>query len=373
MKLFIEPNDVLMFRDGRPFAGGDDHFARGIFPPSPATVYGALRSHILSNKSGEFDTFKSDASNISKDITDEIGTPDKLGLFALTQFTLAKRNGSDIEQFFTMPKDVVKKKGSEDLKQYGLTPQKFSKSKIMTDLPSGLINMWHPSEDAMEAVLGFLSLKEMAGYLTGKVPSIVTETKELFVTEERTGIRKSKTSRSVETGGLYSVEYFRLNKDIGFAVEVENTNLLSEAGMLRLGGDNRSAKYSKASWNGIHAENIKKKIAKTNRFKLVLTTPAIFKNGWLPEGIFSNTMQGQINGIEVKLIGACVGKPVGIGGYDFVKNHPKVMKKAVPAGSVYYFELKNSTVDSLFERLWLKSISDERAQEGFGITLIGGI
>ncbi|NWF75603.1 MAG: type III-B CRISPR module-associated protein Cmr3 [Nitrospirae bacterium] len=372
MKIFIEPNDVLMFRDGRPFAGGDDHFARGIFPPSPATIYGALRSHMLSNKSGEFDTFKSDASKISKHITDEIGTPDKLGLFALTQFTLAKRNGSIIEQFFTMPKDVVKKKGSEDLRHYGLMPQNFSEGKIMTDLPSGLINMWYPSEDTMEAVSGFLSVKEMADYLNGKVPSIVAETKYLFDKEERTGIRKSKTLRSVETGGLYSVEYFRLNKDVGFAVEVENTNLLPESGILRLGGDNRAAKYSKASWNGIHAENIKKKIAQNNHFKLVLTTPAIFKKGWIPEGIDSNTMQGAINGIELKLISACLGKPVGIGGYDFVKNHPKVMKKAVPAGSVYYFELKEGAVDSLFDRLWLKSISDERAQEGFGITLIGG-
>lgn len=372
MKLFIEPNDVLMFRDGRPFAGGDDHFARGIFPPSPTTIYGALRSHILSNSWSEFNKFASEQEQIPEDFKTEIGTPKKLGSLTLCQFTLARRNNSGIEQFFVMPKDVIKKKGSEDLKQYVLSPQKFPESKIMTDLPSGLVNMWYPSEDAMEAVSIFLSLKEMTDYLIGKAPSIVTATKELFDTEERTGIRKSKASRSVETGGLYSVEYFRLNKDSGFAVEVDNTKLLAEFGILRLGGDNRSARYSKTSWNEIPTEPIKKKIAETNCFKLVLTTPAIFKNGWIPEGIDSNTMQGQINGIEARLISACMGKPVGIGGYDFVKNHPKVMKKAVPAGSVYYFELKDGTVNSLFEKLWLESISDERSQEGFGITLIGG-
>ncbi|MFN3533317.1 MAG: type III-B CRISPR module-associated Cmr3 family protein, partial [Candidatus Brocadia sp.] len=32
MKIFIEPNDVLMFRDGKPFSGGDDHYARSTFP-----------------------------------------------------------------------------------------------------------------------------------------------------------------------------------------------------------------------------------------------------------------------------------------------------------------------------------------------------
>lgn len=372
MKLFIEPNDVLMFRDGRPFAGGDDHFARGIFPPSPATIYGALRSHILSNHWSEFNKFKDNSEQIPEDVKREIGTNEKLGSLVLSQFTLARRNSNGIEQFFPIPKDVVKKKGSGDLKLYELAPQKLPENIIITDLPARLLNMWYPSEDVMEVVSGFLSLKEMARYLTGVAPSKVIESIDIFAIDERTGIRKSKTSRSVETGGLYSVEYFRLNKDIGFAVEVDNTKLLPEFGILRLGGDNRSARYSKTSWNEISTEPIKKKIADTKQFKLILTTPAIFINGWLPSGIDLNTMQGQINGIEIKLISASIGKPVGIGGYDFVKNHPKVMKKAVPAGSVYYFELKEGTVDSLFERLWLKSISDERKQEGFGITWIGG-
>jgi CRISPR-associated protein Cmr3 len=231
--------------------------------------------------------------------------------------------------------------------------------------------MWNPTEKPMEAVSGFLSSKEMGNYLLGNAPSI-TEADKLFQTEERTGIQKSRKTRSAETGRLYSVEYFRMSESSGFAVEVENTKLLPESGILRLGGDNRSARYSSGAWKEIQVDEIKNKIAETKRFKLALTTPAIFKNGWLPEGIDSNTMQGQINGVEVKLISACIGKPVGIGGYDFVKNHPKVMKKAVPAGSVYYFELKEDNGGSLFEKLWLKSISDERAQEGFGITLIGG-
>jgi CRISPR-associated protein Cmr3 len=285
---------------------------------------------------------------------------------------LARRSDNGIEQFFPMPKDVVKKKGVEERTPYILTPKKLSGNKIMTDLPAGLINMWISAEEAMEAAAGFLSSKEMTDYLAGKVPSTIAELNDLFVTEERTGIRKSKTTRSVETGGLYSVEYFRLNENVGFIIEVDNTKLLPDSGILRLGGDNRSAGYAKASWSEIPVDAIKKKIAETKCFKLVLTTPAIFKNGWLPEGLYSNTMQGQINGVEVTLISACIGKPVGIGGYDFVKNQPKVMKKAVSAGSVYYFELKDCNIDSLFERLWLKSISDERAQEGFGITLIGG-
>jgi CRISPR-associated protein Cmr3 len=374
MKLFIEPNDVLMFRDGRPFAGGDDHFARGIFPPSPATIYGALRSHILSNCWSEFNKFKDNQDQIPENVKKEIGTPKELGSLALCQFTLAKINGNSVEQFFPMPKDMVKEKGIEDGKPSILTPLNLSNSRTITDMPVGLSNMWNPTEKPMEAVSGFLSSKEMGNYLLGTAPSI-TEADKLFQTEERTGIQKSRKTRSAETGRLYSVEYFRLKENTGFAVEVENTKLLPElgtSGMLRLGGDNRSARYTVESWTEIPVEPIKKKITDTKLFKLVLTTPAIFKQGWMPDWINADTKQGQINGISVKLTGACVGKPIGIGGYDFVKNQPKAMKKAVPAGSVYYFELTEGDAESLFENVWLKSISDEKTQEGFGITLIGG-
>lgn len=384
MKLFIEPNDVLMFRDGRPFAGGDDHFARGTFPPSPATIYGALRSHILSHHWSEFDNFKNDQRQIPENVKKEIGTPDELGSLALCQFTLAIKNGNGVEQMFPMPKDVVMEKGSspcpslakrgisEKEELYILNPTSFSGIKTITDIPQGLSNMWHPSEKAMEAASGFLSSKEMSEYLLGKSPSERTPPDKLFDTEERTGIQKSRKTRSVETGRLYSVEYFRLSEHTGFAIEVGNTELLLPSGILRLGGDNRSARYATESWNEILVDQIKKKIAETKHFKLVLTTPAIFKKGWLPDWINTDTKQGWINGISVKLTGACVGKPIGIGGYDFVKNQPKVMKKAVPAGSLYYFGLTEGDVDSLFENVWLKSISDEKTQEGFGITLIGG-
>jgi len=370
MKLFIEPNDVLMFRDGRPFAGGDEHFARGIFPPSPATIYGALRSHILSVKSGEFDTYKNDASIIDREITDEIGTPDEPGSLVLRQFALAGRDGSGLEQFLPIPGDVVKEK-DENGRLHLLSPVHFPGGRLMTDLPEGLNNMWITTEGAMEAASGFLSSVEMEKYLLGEIPT-PTESERLFSIEERTGIGKSPVTRSVEAGRLYSVEYFRLNKDFGFVVEVQGTELLPESGIMRLGGDHRSVKYKTVSCNDIPLEPVKNMIVDRRRFKLVLTTPAIFKQGWLPGWINPGTKHGDINGVKVRLTGACVGKPVGIGGYNLARNIPKLMKKAAPAGSVYFFEVTDGNPEKLFEILWLKSISEEKSQEGFGITLIGG-
>jgi len=372
MKLFIEPNDILMFRDGRPFAGGDDHFARGTFPPSPATIYGALRSHILSINSGEFDTFKKEPPKISKDITDEIGTPNELGTLKITQFAVAKNDGTQIKQYFPIPRDIAKEKGKEDSKFYILRPDSSINNIALTDMPSGLQHLWFAIDEALESASGFLSKDEMTAYLLGKAPEKIIEAKGIYETEERTGIRKNRQTRSVHEGGLYSVEYFRMKEGFGFALEVEGTKLFPDSGIMRLGGDHRSANYSECSWNGIDNKLVTDKISKEKHFKLILLTPAIFKYGWLPESIDHNTFESTIKGIKVKMIGACVGKPIGIGGFDIVKGMPKGMKRAVPAGSVYYFELQDGNVDSLFENLWLKSISDERDQEGFGITLIGG-
>lgn len=372
MRIFIQPNDVLMFRDGKPFSGGDDHFARGSFPPPPSTIYGAIRSHILSTKSGEFETFKNEHAKISKEITDEIGTKDNRGTLTITQFGVARNNEGQITHYFPMPRDIAKEKGKDNGSFYILKPDTSLSSNVMTDLPAGLQPLWCVIEKALEAVSGFLSEFEMTRYLMGNTPEKIVDPKDIYQTEERTGIRKSRQTRSVYEGGLYSVEYFRMKEGFGFALEVEGSKLLPKSGIMRLGGDHRSAHYCTCSWKEIDTKPIKDKIAKDKKFKIILLTPALFKQGWLPDGIDSNTFEGAINGVEVKMTGACVGKPIGIGGFNIAKGMPKDMKKAVPAGSVYYFELKDSNVNSLFEKLWLKSINDEKTKEGFGITLIGG-
>lgn len=378
MRIFIEPNDVLMFRDGRPFSGGDDHFARGSCPPPPSTLYGALRSYILSLKWSEFDSFTNQTEKVPEDIRKEIGTPHELGTLTLKQFLLARKGNTGIEPVYPMPKDVSRQKGHDKETMYLLSPQEFTEVNIKTDMPQGLLHMWYPTEDALEQSSGFLSSSDMEKYLLDKFPenSIekkeIIEQKEIFVSEERTGIRKSKSTRSVKEGGLYSVGYFRFQKDAGFIADVNGLQSIPGQGILRFGGDHRSARYTKTSWHDIPLEPVKKIVGEKMRFKLVLMSPAIFTKGWLPGTIDSHTMSGQIGGVDVKLVGACLDRPIGIGGFDIARKMPKVMKKAVPAGSVYLFEVKEGNINELFEKVWLNSISDERAQEGFGISLIGG-
>lgn len=375
MKLFIEPNDVLMFRDGKPFSGGDDHFARGTCPPPPSTIYGAFRSHILSSIWSEFDSFaESDSDNIPENVRREIGTPQALGTLKLGQCLLARREGGNgVQPIYPLPRDVLQLKGETKKTMFVLKPEDYSSKIIKTDLPLGLCYMWYPIEAALEQGTGYLPQYEMERYLLGDTPQKFVDQEDIFDFEDRTGIRKNKFSRSVTTGGLYSVGYFRFQKDAGFAIKIDGTNILAEHGIIRLGGDHRSAYYSPTSWSDISTEQIQKLVLKNSIFKIILISPAIFKNGWLPAGIDAKTMEGKINDVDIRMIGACLGKPVGIGGFDIVKKMPKAIKRAVPSGSVYLFELKGNDVEKLFNNIWLKSLSDERMNEGFGISLIGGI
>jgi len=376
MKLFIEPNDVMMFRDGKPFSAGEDHFAGGVFPPYPATIYGALRSHILSLNWSEFDKYaKAEKEDIPEEILKEIGSPrhNESGSLVLRNFALAgKEDNGTVIRYWPMPADVAVEKNSDNKKPVLLKPVTFDNSRIITDLPGNLSSPWHRSEKVLTGHQGFLSTEEMKTYLSGNAPGKVKPDSALYEVEDRTGIRKNRSRRSVEDGGLYTVSYFRLRANTGFAVDVNGTSLLPKEGILRLGGDHRSALYGEAVWDDFSCDGIRAKIAVEKRFKIVLTTPAIFNQGWLPQGIDRERMEGSINGINVRLTGASLGKPVGIGGFDMVKRLPKPMKKAAPAGSVYYFELKDDA-DRLFDNLHLKSISDEKSSEGFGISIIGGI
>ncbi|MCM8816033.1 MAG: type III-B CRISPR module-associated protein Cmr3, partial [Candidatus Omnitrophica bacterium] len=103
-------------------------------------------------------------------------------------------------------------------------------------------------------------------------------------------------------------------------------------------------------------------------FKIIFLTPAYFKNGW-----WFNTNPIKIYGVEIKLITALINKSVIFSGWDLAENKPKPAKKFVPEGSVYYCELLDGSVDTLFEKLNFANLSEENSKFGYGLTIIGGV
>ncbi len=393
--IFIEPLDVLLFRESKPFSGGEDHLARSIFPPPPSTIYAALRSHLLSLHYGRFEAFK-EGIGIPPALEEEIGSPNIYGKLEINQFSVARKMIShstsqeiqEVELVYPMPLDVAKCKGLHTEQYIILSP--MTGVPFRTNLPEGMQHLWYVHDLPLESAGGWLTERGMQRYLENTADShksffqpqeVIEGSKvreHIFDREERTGIARDRARRSVKEGLLYSIEYIRMKEGTGLFCKLSGTNLLPNSGQISLGGDRRPAYYRPAQASKLNSEKIKAQIISTKRFKLVLTAPALFVNGWYPKWIDPQTGQGSRDKVRVKLISAALGKPVGIGGFDLVKQHPKPIHRFVPPGSVYFFELIEGDVDTVFQVFNEKSISEDiqtfpqTAKQGFGYSLIGG-
>jgi CRISPR-associated protein Cmr3 len=76
--------------------------------------------------------------------------------------------------------------------------------------------------------------------------------------------------------------------------------------------------------------------------------------------------------IEIKPRVSFVGKPKAIDGWDMLNNKPKEMSKAVPTGSVYYYEIASKhtlsdVLNTLSRVISISEGSEEQNKSGFGL------
>jgi CRISPR-associated protein Cmr3 len=184
---------------------------------------------------------------------------------------------------------------------------------------------------------GWLLTEEgIVAYLAGQpvTPPHLVRQSCLWGRDARIGIGLSRASGTVEDGKLFTVEHTVPRQPeheglaVGLAVGVEGTGArLPETGLLRVGGDGRAAALSPMpapAWSSpLEA------IGRSRRFKLVLTAPGLFPDGWYPRLPAS---------LEAKLACAAVPRFEVISGWDLAAWRPKDAERAVPAGAVYWFD-----------------------------------
>ena len=380
MKLFLQPNDTFFFRDGRPFTKGGQSEGHSIFPPLPSTVLGALRTAYIA-EFGDLSLFYSGG------MQDIIGTPESLcDAIRLRGVFLASSRDNRLEMFFPVPLDLIYKKSDEQNRDIPLhllapTSKNFASNGRIDNLLA-----WSTPESIDSDADGLLRLGAIRRYLQGNANNLLlTDQATLVERETKTGITRSTDTLSSEEHMLYRINMSRFkNSDgnYGFIVDYECREVLSETGgLLKLGGEGKSFVYGHGNFDinllSSHLESVKTAIQSTGRFKLYFATPTIFQHGWLPSWLDSDTLSGEYpmgdtSPILLKLITAAVGKPIPIGGWNMAKGEAKPTHRAVPAGSVYYFELSDrNRIDDLIAAFHYKNISDERSEEGFGLALIG--
>jgi CRISPR-associated protein Cmr3 len=358
MKLFIEPVDVWLFRDGRPFDQGTDHLARTVFPPLPTVMQGVIRTHHIECNGGIPAYLERRLPEVEEIVGKPGGPPPDT--FHLRGPFVARRldmpgNSHDVDLYFPLPADAY-------LDGDTYRALELRREGIITDLGSASL-LWlragrRPTKD--EEVEGgiWLNLRALETYLrAGTIPKgCTTAGSRLFARERRIGIQRDDQRRATVEQMLYEVEFIRLCEceGVGLYVEVEGVDGWPDRGVLGIGGEGRSGRYEQ-----VRTPNIRHPIDTNAKwFKIIFLTPAYFKQGWQADDWKS------LLGADVVFMGAAVNRPITLGGFDQAKKRQKPARRYVPAGSVYFFEGTPP--------LHLKSITQDGANIGFGQFIIGG-
>lgn len=358
MKLFIEPVDVWLFRDGRPFDRGSDHRARSVFPPLPTVMQGVIRTHHIERNGGIPAYLNRQLPEVEK-VIGEPGSPPPntfrlRGPFVAQRITTAE-SPYDVDFYFPLPADAYR-----DGDMYRALELLAPAADVITDLEQDLLLWRRPGKKPAKEVEVeggmWLSLKALQEYLLkGELPAGCTKQGgDLFVRENRFGIGRDDRTRATIEGFLYEAQFIRPQQDVGLYVRVEGIDGWPKQGVLGIGGEGRSGHYKL-----VRAPEIRHPVdPDAGRFKVVFLTPTFFKHGWQADDWEA------LLGPSVTFKGAAVNRPITLGGFNQATKRQKPTRRYVSAGSVYFFEGKPP--------LHLGTITQDGARIGFGQFIIGG-
>jgi CRISPR-associated protein Cmr3 len=393
---FIEPLDVLFLRGNKLF-GDPGSYGEALVPPWPSVAAGALRSRMLVDAGIDPAAFaRGEASH------EALGTPSRPGPFVLTAFHVARRYGDGrIEVLIAPPADLV-------IGEEGKLPVVKA---LRPSVPAA--GLQSSASLAQLAVLPEANRSKPAGgywltesgwhkYLRAELPAAgdLVKADNLWRFEHRVGVGLDVAQRRAAEGRLFSVQAVAPVKrgnvvgkdkdgdspkladyDVGFVARVAGATLPS-SGLVRLGGDGRAAVLHAVTTS--LPEPDYEALAAKRRCRLVLTTPGVFglhqreaaqspQAGWLPPGcspLSDGAWRFDLAGVKARLVCAAVPRYEVVSGWDLARRQPKPALRAVPAGSVFWFDDIEAGPEALrklvSQGLWSEPCEDEqRRAEGF--------
>lgn len=342
--LFIEPADVWLFRDGKPFDAGSDHRAHSLFPPNPTTMQGVIRSKLLMASGMPLPVY-AQRDPAAQSVANQIGWPGDSPPFALrgpfvARYERGAGSNAQVAVYLPLPADVVKiGQGYHVLKPLRDSP-------FRCNWPQDeLLPLWLRTSQPIKEATGWLAWDHLLACLTGTAPvtNQVLHDERLYVHESRFGVGIDSRVKRPEEGRLYQVEFARPREEIGLLVELDDSGLSTKIqfptdGLTSIGGESRGGRYEVVSFTPPpNPCPVPDNDGKT-RLKLYCATPTWFAKGWQAAD-WSNWLGGN----NLRLVSAAVRRVQSIGGARIDTesqrgNFQKAMHRYVPAGSVFYFE-----------------------------------
>jgi CRISPR-associated protein (Cas_Cmr3) len=377
--VLFEPLDVLVNADAR---GLDDGGTGQPGPISPVAFAGALRTLILKQAGTQLGDPRGDSAEVirAKEFIGFAGEPPPDGFRFLGPL---HRLSESHEVLFPCPRlavadDTDVRRATQEAKGFWSQNSLVVGSDRATD-GSGLLILNEPAAGRWAPAGGLVTARDLVKYLAGATAGQVFPEAACFGAERRTGHERAASGlpadhtlhsrsalrprQSVGLSGLSSAVYAGLLKDPATEWLGGNSPLAA-----RLAGDGHVACLDILSAHDTEqrlgpfislAEQFAEPLEKRSNLLLYLATPAIFDAGWHPP-------YGHEEGVQ--LVAAAVGRPQLIGGWDMQHGRPKPLYRAVPAGSVYLYEVTESGRATALARSWLNldSVSSFYPTLGFG-------
>ncbi len=365
--LSISPRDPLIARDGRPFGISQGARMTSLPWPYPSTLAGTLRTIIG----------KLEGQNFPEETVAELKQVEVSGPLACAQDSL----------YFAAPRDAVLRGGNQP-RVFAARPANLGEGdgcwlpdEAMKPvcLPSGLEGDFKPT-----ALPGFWGGSKMAEWLlspsgVGFHPPASGECFGAPEVEYRTHVQIDRNTGAARDEMLFQTAGLAFPPGLGLSARLNigdrlGTILVDALPLLHpFGGERRLVHWKEAQdspW--ACPQDIKDTVAGSERIRMILATPAIFTDGWLPGWLRGGNLPSAK--ASVKLVGAIVDRWKPISGWSLERGRrgQKPGRRLVPAGSVFFFIKTNSEPLDL-DTLWLRSVSDrvEDQREGFGLALWG--
>jgi len=340
--LKIQAVDTLFFRDGKPFSMGDETAIDTKTVPFPSVFWGAIFSRLIAD------------GKIKQDKQDKY---DKRVLKIGRVFLYNEQNSILL---LPAPADIFKDKdGNIYTEKYEMINEKVA---VSSNITTQYLVMPNTDEDVKRVENSFIEINSFKPYIEQLDSDIsIYEITDIIEYENKVGIKRN-SSNTTEEGNLYRIPMLRFKENWNYLVEYELQGGidLGNQGVLKLGGEGKTAKYSK--FNKKIGELSESRTVENDEFlKIYASSHLIFKeniSNWkeiFDEKFPDCTLWSVANSIHVA-----------VGGWDMETNKPKIMKRALPAGSVFMLKfngekLNSETIKERFSEL----LSSEETRFGF--------
>ncbi len=385
--LALAPRDGFFIKDGRGWNTSPTNRARSQDWPHPTTLRGALR--------GAWGRAREDALGTTFAKSDwEIRTRDvRLG----GTFPLRRKLGETwkaAHRMWPVPADAIQLPDKEGkIAVTRLCPKRAEVATLGRTEEGEREHLWFPVVDSPDKPVPmprWWAEADLVAWLTGKTVAPknrddVAAAKLMDRTQVHVSIN-ADTLASVE-GALFSTQVMdTLGKDgIEWAIGIEGivpdeaSADLTQAPWI-LGGHGRTARAESLGSDLFGAPKaIPDAFGTTRGLRLMVVTPTVFTQGWLPDGFAVSAdgqgeYRGSITGVaeEMVLRAAFVPRPVHLCGWDVAQNRAKPTLRAVAPGAVYFFQKRSGAPFTGDEAraLWFSALGSQTA-DGLGRVVPG--